>query len=136
MEETKRTRVVAAVIMRGGRYLCMRRGKSRYEYISGRWEFPGGKVDPGENDREALEREISEEMDWSVTPRELVGIVDYTYPDFSLRLAAYMCEAPADDSFKLLEHSEYRWVTADELPALCWTAADAELISRFIAPEE
>ena len=133
MEEKTRTRVVAAIIKRGDRYLCMRRCRGKYPYISERWEFPGGKVEPGEDDREALVREIGEEMDWAVTPTELLATVDYDDPDFSLRRVAYLCHAPADDSFKLLEHIDYKWLTKDGLPSLQWTAADAELIRRAIS---
>ncbi len=126
--EKKHTRVVAAVIKRGEQYLCMRRCRSKYSYISERWEFPGGKVEPGENDRKALEREIEEEMDWRITAGNMVGTVDYTYPDFSITLAAYLCKAPIEDNFKLIDHIGYKWLTADELSSLEWTAADAELI--------
>lgn len=136
MEERARTRVVAAVIRRGDRYLCLQRGRSRYPYISERWEFPGGKVEPGEDDREALVREIREEMDWPIQPICLLGTVDYNYPDFCLRLVAYLCDAPATDDFKLLEHTDCRWLSASELPALCWTAADAELVKRFVTEVE
>ena len=60
--KTEVTRVVAAVVQRGKRYLCMQRGRSQYSYLSEHWEFPGGKVEEGESDHEALVREIKEEM--------------------------------------------------------------------------
>ena len=126
----KRIRVSAAVIKDGDKILATERGYGEYK---GLWEFPGGKVEPGEDDREALVREIGEEMDWAVTPTELLATVDYDYPDFSLRLVAYLCHAPADDNFKLLEHIDYKWLTKDGLPSLQWTAADAELIRRAIS---
>lgn len=132
--EMKHSRVVAAVVKRGDRYLCMRRCRSKYAYISEKWEFPGGKVEPDESDRDALRREIKEEMDWDVCAGEALATVEYSYPDFSLTLVAYLCEAPADDSFKLLEHTDYCWLKADELLSLDWTAADAELI-RLAWPE-
>lgn len=124
----KHSRVVAAVIMRDDRYLCMQRCRSRYEYISERWEFPGGKVEPGEDDREALVREIKEEMDWDISVERLLATVDYEYPDFCVTLAAYLCEAGPNDDFKLLEHLAYRWLRHDELEQQEWTAADAALI--------
>lgn len=114
--------------MRGGRYLCMQRCRSRYDYISERWEFPGGKVEEGEDDREALVREIREEMDWKVEPGQLLATVDYEYPDFKVTVKAYLCKCGDNDDFKLLEHLGYRWLTRNELGSLNWTAADAELI--------
>lgn len=128
MDEKKHSRVVAAVVERDGRYLCMRRCRSRYEYISERWEFPGGKVEPGEDDREALVREIREEMDWEISVGRQLAVVDYEYPDFRVTVAAYLCKGGDEDDFKLLEHLDYRWLTRDEFGSLTWTAADAELI--------
>ena len=64
--EEKTYHVVAAIIKDGDKYLCMQRGRSRYAYISEHWEFPGGKVEGGESDHEALVREIKEEMDWDI----------------------------------------------------------------------
>ena len=87
----KHSRVVAAVIMRNDRYLCMQRCRSKYEYISERWEFPGGKVEDGESDHEALLREIREEMDWDVYVGRRIGTIDHEYPDFSITVAAYLC---------------------------------------------
>lgn len=81
--EKRHSRVVAAVVKRGNRYLCMRRCRSKYAYISEKWEFPGGKVEPDESDRDALRREIKEEMDWDVCAGEALATVEYSYPDFS-----------------------------------------------------
>ena len=127
----KKSRVVAAVIKRGDKYLCMQRCRSKYDYISERWEFPGGKVEEGEDDREALKREIKEEMDWDINVEELISIIDYDYPDFSVTIAAYLCHGNDHDDFNLLEHLKYRWLTRKELPLLEWTAADAELIKAI-----
>lgn len=128
MEEKRHSRVVAAVIKRGDRYLCMQRCRSRYDYISERWEFPGGKVEAGESDREALTREIKEEMDWDISVGRMIGTVDYEYPDFCISVAAYLCNGGDKDDFRLLEHLGYKWLTREELGSLKWTAADAELI--------
>ncbi|MBR1688138.1 MAG: (deoxy)nucleoside triphosphate pyrophosphohydrolase [Prevotella sp.] len=131
MKQKKRHNVVAAVIRRGDQYLCMRRKRSRYLYISERWEFPGGKVEKGENDYEALIREIREEMDWDIYVGRKVADVDYDYPDFNIHIAAYLCKGSDEDDFKLLDHLDYRWLTRDELDQLDWTDADRKLIEQL-----
>lgn len=129
MEKTKEpTRVVCAVVERNGKYLCMKRTRSRYAYISEHWEFPGGKVEQGECDHEALLREIREEMRWDIFVGRKIAELDYDYPHFSTRLVAYHCRCDDEDSFKLLDHLDYRWLAADELESLEWTAADRELL--------
>lgn len=129
MEKTKEpTRVVCAVVERNGKYLCMKRTRSRYAYISEHWEFPGGKVEQGECDHEALLREIREEMRWDIFVGRKIAEFDYDYPHFSTRLVAYHCRCDDEDSFKLLDHLDYRWLAADELESLEWTAADRELL--------
>lgn len=134
MEKTKEpTRVVCAVVERNGKYLCMKRTRSRYAYISEHWEFPGGKVEQGECDHEALQREIREEMCWDIFVGRKIAEFDYDYPHFSTRLVAYLCRCDDEDSFKLLDHLDYRWLAADELESLEWTAADRELLKYISA---
>ncbi len=123
--------VVAAIVQRGDRYLCMQRTRSRYPYISEHWEFPGGKAEEGENDYEALIREIKEEMDWDIFVGKQLGTIDYQYPDFKINLAAYLCRASDDDDFKMLEHLDYQWLTVDEFDQLMWTEADKKLIDAI-----
>lgn len=134
MEKTKEpTRVVCAVVERNGKYLCMKRTRSRYAYISEHWEFPGGKVEQGECDHEALLREIREEMRWDIFVGRKIAEFDYDYPHFSTRLVAYLCRCDDEDSFKLMDHLDYRWLAADELESLEWTAADRELLKYISA---
>ena len=87
-EETPREtiNVVAAVVKEGDKYLCMQRPRSRRRYISEHWEFPGGKVEEGETDHEALVREIKEEMDWDIYVGRRIGTVEHSYRDFDIRL--------------------------------------------------
>lgn len=125
--EEKTYHVVAAIIKDGDKYLCMQRGRSHYAYISEHWEFPGGKVEAGESDHEALVREIKEEMDWDVFVGKKVGTVEFHYPDFSMHLTAYLCKG-GDGEFKMLEHLDYKWLTIDKLQDLKWTEADRKLI--------
>jgi len=128
--EKKHSTVVAAVVIRDGKYLCMRRCRSRYLYISERWEFPGGKVEEGEDEKTALRREIKEEMDWDIQVGRRLATVSHDYPDFSITLKAYQCAAP-DSEFKLLEHLDYKWLGKEELKSLNWTDADKKLVARL-----
>jgi len=128
----KVARVVAAVVERDGKYLCMQRCRSHYPYISEHWEFPGGKVEEGESDHEALVREIKEEMDWDVFVGRKLATVEHEYPDFCVSITAYLCRG-GDEEFKLLEHLHYQWLTKEELPQLNWTAADEKIIELIRA---
>ena len=131
MMEKKRTKVVAAVVKDGDKYLCMQRTRSHYPYISEHWEFPGGKVEEGESDYDTLIREIKEEMDWDIFVGKRLGNVEYDYPDFGISLTAYQCKG-GDDEFKMLEHLDYKWLTKDKLKDLNWTEADRRLIETLI----
>lgn len=131
--EKERTRVAAAIIKDGDRYLCMQRCRSHYPYISEHWEFPGGKVEPGESDHETLVREIKEEMDWDVYVGRQLGTVTHDYPDFQIELTAYLCK-PGDGDFKMLEHLDSKWLRPEEMTTLNWTEADQELLA-LILPE-
>ena len=122
--------VVAAVIKDGDRYLCLQRTRSRYDYISERWEFPGGKMEKEETEHEALLREIKEEMDWDIFVGRRLGSVEQDYPDYTITLTAYLCrgtEAP----FKLLSHLDAKWLTRDKMDVLKWTEADNKLIKEL-----
>lgn len=126
----KHYNVVAAVIEVGGKVLCMQRGETRYSYTSHRWEFPGGKIEPGETPQQALHRELLEEMDLDVEVHELLASVTHDYPDFTITLAAYRCTATGTD-FIMREHEASRWLPWDQLPSLQWCEADRRLVALF-----
>ncbi len=128
MKDKKHLNVAAAVVMADGKYLCMQRTRSELSYITEHWEFPGGKIENGEDPKHTLEREIKEEMDWNIKVGRCLGTVEHEYPDFSITLTAYEC-APGEGDFKLLEHLDSRWLTKAELPQLNWTEADRKLLS-------
>jgi len=119
--------VVAAVIERDGRYLITRRVEGTH--LAGLWEFPGGKILPGEKPADALSRELKEELGVEATVGELIQTVDWTYPEKSVRLLFFRCAltgAPAP-----LEGQEMRWVAAADLPSFHFPDADATLIARL-----
>ena len=125
--------VVAAVVCHNGKYLCMQKGKTKFEYTSYKWEFPGGKVKTGESREQALLREIREEMDWEIYVGRQIGQVEQEYPDFTITLTAFDCMA-RDFDFKLLAHIDCRWLPREQLTTLEWTEADRLLIQQL--PEE
>jgi 8-oxo-dGTP diphosphatase len=122
--------VVAAVIEHSGRFLLAQRpaGKS----LAGYWEFPGGKVELGENPRDALRRELQEElMATSVVVGASVGCQRHDYGDVQILLDAYHVSCDAD-SLVAREHDSLRWFAADELRSIRLAPAD-EFVVRLIA---
>jgi 8-oxo-dGTP diphosphatase len=123
----KKTKVVAAVVVKDGKYLCMQRCRSHEAYNSERWEFPGGKVEEGESDHEALLREINEEMDWDVYVGRKIGTITHDYPDFTIELTAYLCKG-GEGEFTMFEHLDAQWLSAEDLATLAWTDADRKIV--------
>lgn len=127
----KTIKVVAAVVTRDGKYLCMQRCRSRESYNSERWEFPGGKVEKEESDHEALIREIKEELDWNIYVGRKIATITHGYPDLTIELTAYWCKGD-DEEFTMLEHLDAKWLAADELNSLKWTDADKKIVARIL----
>ncbi|MDO5435165.1 MAG: (deoxy)nucleoside triphosphate pyrophosphohydrolase [Clostridia bacterium] len=123
----KTVRVVAAVIRDGSRIFATQRGYG--EYKDG-WEFPGGKIENGETPREALKREILEELDTAIDVRELICTVEYDYPSFHLSMDCFMAEV-VSGSLTLREAEDARWLTKDELDSVDWLPADRTLIAKL-----
>jgi len=138
MSETKATapagsipplHVVAAVIMRDDTILCAQR-KAGGE-LSRLWEFPGGKVEPGESHREALKREIDEELNLRIQTGEHIHTVEYRYAAFSISLHAYRATVLSGVP-TLNEHLAIRWLRVDELSTLDWAPADLPIVERLM----
>jgi len=114
--------VVGAAIVRAGRVLAARR--SAPAAVAGRWEFPGGKVEPGESETDALVRECREELGVEIRVGELLGTV--AQDSFVLRV--YRAALLAGEPLPLQDHDELRWLAADEAPAVAWLPADLPLL--------
>jgi 8-oxo-dGTP diphosphatase len=124
--------VVAAIIKSGLYFLCVQRDKGKYDYISYKYEFPGGKVEPGETNEEALKREIREELDLQLYDLQEYIVIDHAYPDFSLTMHCY--SASCDNAKPMLkEHIDYKWLTKEELNQLDWAAADIPAVEKIQA---
>jgi 8-oxo-dGTP diphosphatase len=119
--------VVAAVLEHDGRIFATQRG---YGEFKGYWEFPGGKIEPGETPQQALRREIQEELATTVAVGPLVGTVEYDYPDFHLSMQCYHCRV-LEGHLTLLEHEDARWLPLDALASVDWLPADWDLIHQW-----
>ena len=116
--------VVAAIIRKGDSVFATQRG---YGEFKDWWEFPGGKMEPGETPEEALVREIREELSTEISVDKFLYTIDYDYPKFHLTMHCYWCSL-ATDSLHLNEHEAARWLGADELSAVRWLPADEGLL--------
>lgn len=123
----KRIEVAAAIICKDGAILSTQRSYGNY---AGFWEFPGGKIEPGETGEQAVVREIREEMGATVAVERSVAVVGYDYPEFHVTLHCYLCHV-AEGKLELLEHSDAKWLTRTELDSVKWLGADIEVLEAI-----
>lgn len=123
--------VSAAIIVENKKILCVQRNKGKYDYISYKYEFPGGKLEEGENEEDALKREISEELNLEIDVAEKFLVVTHEYLDFDLTMHSYLCKANTEQ-LVLKEHIDAKWLYKNELIELDWAAADLPIVSKLI----
>ena len=123
----KTINVVAAVIRKGDKILATQRG---YGEFKDGWEFPGGKIEPGERPEEALKREITEELKAAISVGEDLGVVEYDYPNFHLNMRCFMCSLVSED-VTLLEHEAMKWLTAETIDTVSWLPADKPMTEKI-----
>ena len=123
----KTIEVVAAIIIRDGQVFATQRGYGEWK---GWWEFPGGKIEPGEGLEEALVREIREELNAEISVGELVDVVEWDYPTFHLTMHCFLCTL-ISGTLCLNEHDAAAWLTADTLRSLQWLPADVILLDKI-----
>jgi len=128
MSDNVRVVAVALFNKTQQKYLIVRRGPEQTG--AGSWEFPGGKVEKNESDKQALIREIDEELNYQLNPQKLeyVGENTYTYPTKSILLVLYRCEAEIK-TFQLSEHDEQQWVSLTEIDRSALAPADVAFIA-------
>jgi 8-oxo-dGTP diphosphatase len=123
----KTIEVVAAIIIKDGEVFATQRGYGEWQ---GWWEFPGGKIEPGETPQEALVREIREELDADISVGTLLETVEWDYPTFHLTMHCYLCTL-LSASLNLNEHQAAAWLTPQTLTTVKWLPADEGLIGRL-----
>ena len=121
--------VVAAIIQRDRAYFATQRGYGEFE---GMWEFPGGKIEPGESSEDALKREIQEELGVDIVIEDLLCTTEYDYPSFHLTMHCYLCSI-ASGEIELREHKSARWLIPETLNNVEWLPADKELLEKLRA---
>lgn len=119
--------VVAAIIQKENQYFATQRGYGEFE---GLWEFPGGKIEPGESPEDALKREIQEELGIDIGVKEFLCTTEYDYPSFHLTMHCYIC-CIKEGEVEFREHKAARWLRSEELGSVKWLPADKDVISRL-----
>jgi 8-oxo-dGTP diphosphatase len=129
-EPKRKIRVVAAMIDRDGRYLItQRRPVATLPLL---WEFPGGKVEPGETDEQALARELKEEMDITVEVKEPAVHVEHAYADYDVDFRVYRCVLKEGEIKHIFVH-DHRWVLPTELDRYEFPAADEKTMRQLLS---
>ena len=123
----KTIEVVAAIIHKDGTYFATQRGYGEFE---GMWEFPGGKIEPGESHETALKREIQEELGINISVKDLLCTTNYDYPSFHLTMHCYLCNI-ASGEIELREHKAARWLKPETFNSVEWLPADKDVIEKL-----
>ncbi len=122
----KTIKVVAAVIRKDNMVFATERGYGDFKDM---WEFPGGKIEPNEDSRTALKREIKEELDTTIEIEDYIDTIEYNYPTFHLSMECYWCSVK-EGKLTLLEHENAKWLDKDTLLSVNWLPADLTIIDK------
>lgn len=128
----KNVKVVAALMMHENKVLIAARKKGEFE---GLWEFPGGKIEAGETAKQAIKREIEEEMEIEIDVDSYFMTREYDYPTFHLSMECFLC-TPLSDHIHLNDHLGYKWIEIKKDPSINWVPADEEIFNQLIIHQQ
>lgn len=128
----KNVKVVAALMMHENKVLIAARKKGEFE---GLWEFPGGKIEAGETAKQAIKREIEEEMEIEIAVDSYLMTREYDYPTFHLSMECFLC-TPLSDHIHLNDHLGYKWIEIKKDPSINWVPADEEIFNQLIIHQQ
>ena len=127
----KKVFVVAGVIINEKKILCAQRSKNNLNYISKKFEFPGGKIENFETDEQCLKREILEELSLEIDINDFYMLVNHIYPDFKLDMKVYLCSSKTRNVI-LKEHISCKWLSLKHIPNLDWAEADLPIVRKLL----
>lgn len=127
----KQITTVAGVIKnQKGEILCTLRDQGKYDYVSFKWEFPGGKIEEGETKEQALTRELREELEIEVKIENFFYQVEHDYPDFHLSMTVFECELISKE-MKMNVHKGLKWLAPQDMLQLDWAKADLPVAEKI-----
>ncbi len=125
----KQVTVTAGLITHNNRYLIAQRRLDKS--LGGFWEFPGGKIEPGETCEQCLQREIKEEFDISVDVKDFVSEITHNYDTFQLHMSLYNATWDGQGKIRICDHEQFAWVTLEEMKNYQWAAADIPFVESL-----